>query len=556
MTRPAAPRGAPAPAAAIVETKAAPPPETASPLQAESPPRRHTPPPEAALLPASASPSHATPLPASASWPQSAPLPQADPLPEPDPPPQAEPFPQAGPPAPPDPVPSMDLLRNAMEGVCASTLATCDGEGVVNVSLISQVHYVDPGRVALSYQFFNKTRANLLATGRASVVVTDPDTLAQHRLDLLHEETRTEGPLFERMRAKLMGIASHSGMDGVFRLLGADVFRVEAVETVRPPELAPPAAHRNLMALTRRIFAEMARFRELGELFDGVLALLERELGVEHAMILIHDEAQDAGAQRLYTVASRGYPASGVGSEVAPGEGVVGVAARERTPIRIGHVTSAYGYAAAILGQARGVLPDWERRTAIPFPGLPAPASQLALPILVDGRLIGVLLCESERMLRFCHDDEDALALVADHLGALAALLPQADPAPGPDAGTGTPAGAPPQAGVTVRHFAFDDSVFLDNDYLIKGVAGAILWRLLREHAATGRVDFNTRELRLDPSLRLPEHAENLDARLVLLRKRLDEREAPIRLLKSGRGRFRLAISRALALDGAERPGA
>ena len=29
----------------------------------------------------------------------------------------------------------------------------------------------------------------------------------------------------------------------------------------------------------------------------------------------------------------------------------------------------------------------------------------------------------------------------------------------------------------------------------------------------------------------------------------LDEREAPIRLLKSGRGRFRLAISRALALD-------
>ena len=475
------------------------------------------------------------------------------PLPAPDPTlwPGAIPGAAAGAPEPQGASPSMDLLRNAMEGVAASALATCDAQGIVNISIISQVHYVDPERVALSYQFFNKTRRNLLSTGRASVAITDPDTLAQHRLQLVYEETRTEGPLFEQMRAQLMGLASHSGMDGVFRLRGADVFRVTGVELVRPPEIAPPAPHRNLTAVARRIFAAMAGARELGELFDLTLQRLAEDLGVEHAMILMHDE----GSERLYTVASRGYSASGVGSEVALGEGVVGVCARERAAIRIGHLTSAYGYARAIRDQAREAGLDWDAATAIPFPGLGAPASQLALPIPRGERLMGVLLCESRRMLRFCHDDEDALALIAGHLGALAALLPQAAAAP-EAAAPGCAGGGEAPPPVAVRHFAFDDSVFLDNDYLIKGVAGAILWRLLREHAATGREEFNTRELRLDPSLRLPEHAENLDARLVLLRKRLDEREAPIRLQKSGRGRFRLCIAVPVELESAALPEA
>jgi hypothetical protein len=82
--------------------------------------------------------------------------------------------------------------------------------------------------------------------------------------------------------------------------------------------------------------------------------------------------------------------------------------------------------------------------------------------------------------------------------------------------------------------------VFLDNDYLIKGVAGAIFWKLAREHVATGRTEFTNRELRLDPGLRLPTHAENLEARLVLLQRRLAERDLGIGLERTGRGQFRL----------------
>ena len=39
--------------------------------------------------------------------------------------------------------------------------------------------------------------------------------MEQFRLQLEYEETRTSGPLFETMKAKLAGIASHSGMEGV-----------------------------------------------------------------------------------------------------------------------------------------------------------------------------------------------------------------------------------------------------------------------------------------------------------------------------------------------------
>ncbi|MCC0068282.1 MAG: pyridoxamine 5'-phosphate oxidase family protein, partial [Rhodovulum sp.] len=129
----------------------------------------------------------------------------------------------------------LDGLRRAMEGVVASVLATCDANGIPNVSMISQVHYVDPERVALSYQFFNKTRRNVMETRRATVLVTDPETLGHFRLALAYEGTETAGPLFESMKAKLAGIASHHGVEDVFRLLGSDVYRVLSVEAVPGP---------------------------------------------------------------------------------------------------------------------------------------------------------------------------------------------------------------------------------------------------------------------------------------------------------------------------------
>jgi hypothetical protein len=438
--------------------------------------------------------------------------------------------------------PALDAIRDCFEGIVPAVLATCDASGTPNVSLISQVHYVDPDHVALTYQFFNKTRQNLMATRMAAVSIFNPVDLIDYRLDLDFVETQTSGPIFESMKAKLSGIASHTGMRGVFLLKGADLCRVRSV-TALPGAWARPIPRRNLISAVRQTFGELAGAADMGDLCDRTLDCLRRYFGIANAMVLMLDDASG----RLFVVASTGYASSGVGSELAVGDGVVGVAARQGVPIRIGHMTSEYSYSSTIREQARHHGLVGGQIAEIPYPGLPAPESQVAVPILSAGRTLGVLFAESADSLRFRHDDEDGLMLVAGRLGDLMRAIPQEDGA----LPRGQPSPAPPQPTarrIVVRHYEADDSVFLDHDYLIKGVAGAIFWTLVREQARTCRIEFTNRELRLDPSLRLPEYAENLEARLVLLQRRLCERSA-IRIERCGRGRFRLALPCALELE-------
>ena len=439
--------------------------------------------------------------------------------------------------------PTLRSIRACLEGAIPAIMATCASDGTPNVAYISQVVYVDEQHVALSFQFFNKTRANILANPYASVLVLDPVTARCFRLHLRFLRTEAEGALFERMRAQLAGIASHNGMEGVFELKGSDVYAVERIEPVPGEGLAPSPAQlprADLLDAVRLCSQRLARCTTLDELLQTLLAGLHEHLHVQHAMVLM----LDAQAGHLYTVASHGYTHSGVGSEIKLGQGVIGVAAREATPVRISHMTHAALYSHAMRSSLGQSAPAHE----IPYPGLPTPHSQLAVPLLSCGRTLGVLFVESPLDLQFRYPEEDALVALAGQLAAAIDLLQSADeaieasqePAPAP-----APRGAP----VRVRHFAVNDSVFVNDTYLIKGVAGAILWKLLRDHERTGRQDFSNRELRLDPSLRLPGVADNLEARLLLLQRRLQESDTGIHIDKTGRGRLRLRLDAPVQLE-------
>jgi hypothetical protein len=187
--------------------------------------------------------------------------------------------------------------------------------------------------------------------------------------------------------------------------------------------------------------------------------------------------------------------------------------------------------------------------TDIPYPGLLQPQSQMAVPILSAGKLLGVVFAESTQELRFTFEDEDALVATASHLGAAIDLLRlDTDTAPEPV----TPSAAPPCPltldKVLVRRYRSNNSIFLNDSYVIKGVAGAIFWKLLNDHLQRGRTDFSNRELRLDASIGLPEVVDNLEARLILLERRLAEQALPIRIEKTGRGQFRLCVGTRLEL--------
>lgn len=438
----------------------------------------------------------------------------------------------------------LDAIRECLEGAIPGQIATCAPDGTPNIAYLSQVQYVDGEHVALSYQFFNTTRRNILATPYAKVALIHPFTGAQYRLSLEYLRTEAEGPLFEVMKAKLAGIASHTGMSEVFRLLGSDIYRVHDIERVPGVSLPSSPIRRNLLPALRNCAEGLCGCTDLDSLLTHALACLQEQFDIHYAMVLMLDPA----AGKLYTVASRGYAQSGAGSEIPMGAGLIGVAAREGTPIRIGHYTAEYAYGRAIRSSlaASGLADDLE--TEIPLPGLPGARSQLAVPIRTCQRLLGVLYLESPEDLRFGYDDEDALVTLAGQLGMAIALLQQrAEPAEDAPA-AGACASGPSGPVLIVRRYAENDTVFLDDDYLIKGVAGSIFWALVRDYVDRGRDGFTNRELRLDPRIRLPDLSDNLEARLILLSRRLADRDTGIRIEKTGRGRFQLRVERPLQL--------
>jgi hypothetical protein len=123
-----------------------------------------------------------------------------------------------------------DEIKPAMQGVIPSHVATCSLDGTPNVTAISQVYYVDPDHVALSYQFFNKTTRNVRENPHAVVWVISPETFDTWDLEIEYDHSETSGPVFDAMDMQIEAIASMTGMKGIFKLKAADIYRVKSVK--------------------------------------------------------------------------------------------------------------------------------------------------------------------------------------------------------------------------------------------------------------------------------------------------------------------------------------
>jgi predicted pyridoxine 5'-phosphate oxidase superfamily flavin-nucleotide-binding protein len=453
---------------------------------------------------------------------------------------------------------TLRALQSAFEGAIPAVIATAGADGMPNITYLSRVRLVDNEHVALSNQFFSKTSHNLAENPRASLVVLDPLSYIEYRLTLRYARTEHEGPVFDALRNDVDATAAMSGMQDVFRLRAADIYRVAHLEVVpgrrgsAPPGDPGVGTPRETVdaATLAELSARLTTCPDLDALVIAMMTGLVDVLGYEHCLLLLVDE----DGKQLYTIASHGYPHEGVGSEIAVGEGLIGMAAARRAPMRAGNLRQVAKYSRTIRKSYEdhaGIGPG----RVIPVPGLPDAESRIAVPAIARDRVFGVLVAESSRRLAFGTGDEHALAVAASLVATAMANEPQQARRPE----VSSPAAASPEtadrAGVVpsthVRFFAVDGSTFLDGDYLIKGVAGRILWSLLGQHQRHGRTEFTNREVRLDPTLELPELRDNLESRLILLKRRLDEREAPVRIEKTGRGQFRLAVSTELRLEAA-----
>jgi hypothetical protein len=192
------------------------------------------------------------------------------------------------------------------------------------------------------------------------------------------------------------------------------------------------------------------------------------------------------------------------------------------------------------------------RPTRIPFPGLANPESQLGIPLLMRGDLVGVLCLESDVPYRFHEEDKAAIELLGSYI-ALAIQNMQmyersSDPAPDQVSAVAAPE-KPVNGRREIAFYESDECILIDGEYLIRSLPARILWKLLTIKNETGRSEFTNRELRLDKSLNLPGWKDNLESRLLLLRRRLQEKcSNDIRLVPLARGRFGLELGCELTL--------
>lgn len=454
---------------------------------------------------------------------------------------------------------ALESLAACFQGLIPAWLCTCARDGMPNAAILSHVDYVDARHIALSFQFFNKSKRNVAENPKAFLRLVDPDTLQAYALRLRFVRTETEGPLFESMRLRIEAIASYSGLKGIFKLLGADIYEVLSVTPIAHEVGLPGAAAKAApaprvpftLAAMQDFSARIHQADSLDCLLEAVLETFEQIFGFRHAMILLTGEQPD----RLELIASRGYPPGGVGSEVGFGEGIIGMVAEARKPVRIAGLLRQFLYADAVAKQAqgRGLCPE-DRR--IPLPGLAQPESQLGIPLLAQGELVGVLCIESEEPYRLHEEDRAYLDVLGGYLAIAIqnALLRErsedADepPRPRPPAVAPAPTSVARRSRIEVAFYRADECILVDGEYLVRGLPARLLWKLLHEQTADPQGEFTNRRLRLDKSLELPAFKDNLESRLILLRRRLEERCPEIRLVPTGRGRFRVELHTAVAL--------
>ena len=146
------------------------------------------------------------------------------------------------------------------------------------------------------------------------------------------------------------------------------------------------------LAILAEISQEINASLNLDEVLPGAAALIKRLIDYEIFAVLIPEESTN----QLYFRFAIGHRPEVVEHWRIPmGEGIIGAAAATGQPIRVGDVSKDPRYLNALDGVR----------------------SELAVPLIVRGRVIGVLDIESSQLNYFTPDQQNILTLVASRIG-------------------------------------------------------------------------------------------------------------------------------------------
>jgi len=164
------------------------------------------------------------------------------------------------------------------------------------------------------------------------------------------------------------------------------------------------------ICILRGVSTRLNATLNLERIYEIVLHTMRDVFGFSHALVLLLD---DSGTS-LRVVAGGGYPEPPLGSKVDVGVGVVGTVAKKKRLMRVGNLSQQRAYVSAIRKQVEesgdaaslGPVPE--------LPGLPDAESQMAIPLLIEDRLVGVFFVESVERPVFTERDETLISIVAN----------------------------------------------------------------------------------------------------------------------------------------------
>ena len=166
--------------------------------------------------------------------------------------------------------------------------------------------------------------------------------------------------------------------------------------------------------IIQQISSEINATLDLDQIMATILKSMDIVLGFQHGLILLANEGSDI----LTLAASRGYEDANIGAVVPVGQGVIGVVAKKRRMMRMGNLQSQMRYQSAVRTQAKpGETPDTAPSPAT-LPGLADVNSQIAIPLLVQDRLVGVFAVESRETAAFDELDSVLLSIVANQVAS------------------------------------------------------------------------------------------------------------------------------------------
>ena len=161
--------------------------------------------------------------------------------------------------------------------------------------------------------------------------------------------------------------------------------------------------------IIKQISSQINKTLDVNLIASAMLNAMDEFFGFKYSMILLVDEKM----QKLNVLATHGYEIKGIGASVKLGVGVIGIVAKKKKMMRMANLGMQRSYMKAIKNQ---ISPEEKNKLGneVELPGLKNAESQVAIPMLFNNELIGVLSVESEKVNIFNNSDELLIGILAN----------------------------------------------------------------------------------------------------------------------------------------------